>query len=280
MKVAVALSGGGFGGIAFLGVKKALFEWGLDVTALAGTSAGALMAGLWAEDMSVCQLEDMLFAQKPWHWFSIAYGTFVKAMGSEWSGEQFEVSHLLHRHPYEQFLQSHFQNKTFDDLPIPLFMPATDLISQKEILFGRNESQGSFLDKVYMAATPVRQAILASSAFPGLFAPVPLGSYLLADGGIVDDLPGDLLATAGYTTVLSIRVFSSTYDGRKSNFWQNFMRGAEIMQGRLIAKQNKGHLLIEIELPDLWVTSANVHQLINCGYEGMQQEKKRILEWF
>jgi len=89
------------------------------------------------------------------------------------------------------------RDKTFDELKIPLYIVATDLISGEEIIF----DQG-----------PVAEAVRASMSVIGVFEPAQVAGRFLIDGGSVNPVPTQLLADRGTSIILASNVIPSLED--------------------------------------------------------------------
>ncbi len=166
--MAIALGGGGARGYAHIGVLAELQERGYQVTRIAGTSMGAIVGALYA---------------------SGHLDTFT-----DWVSElrtQREVLRLMDpnlRGPstvrIERVLQRVAEIIGFpriDDLPIPFTAVAADLWTRREVWFQEG---------------PINPAIRASIAMPGVFPPVVLNGRLLVDGGVLNQVPVSVLASA------------------------------------------------------------------------------------
>jgi NTE family protein len=160
MGVALALGGGGARGYAHIGVIRELQERGCQIIAVAGTSMGAVIGGLHAAGRLDAYVDwvgglsqrDVLRLMDP----SIKAPGVIRAekvMG--------RVATLL-------------EGARIEDLPIPYTAVATDLVAQREVWFQEG-----------LLATALR----ASVAIPSLIAPVVVDGRLLADGGLMNNLP-------------------------------------------------------------------------------------------
>ncbi len=167
MRIALALGSGGARGWAHIGVLDVLTEHGHEVVALAGTSAGALVGGLFAagklpefsEWVTALTQRDVLLLLDP----VIGGAGMIRA--------QRVVDHVA----------TILDDARIEDLPIPFTAVATDLEAQREVWF----EHGS-----------VASAIRASIAIPSLITPVVLHGRLLADGGLMNPVPMDPLSGA------------------------------------------------------------------------------------
>jgi NTE family protein len=162
MEITLALGGGGVRGLAHIGVIRCLEKAGVHIRAIAGTSAGAICGALYANGCNPEQIETLF--------------------------QQLNPAHLLNRLPQDgpsllglagviHALQRELDDCTFDHLKIPFACTAVDIFTMQEIVL----RQGHVLE-----------AVLASSAVPGIFPPRIIGDYQLIDGGILDPVPVSL----------------------------------------------------------------------------------------
>ena len=151
MKTALVLSGGGYRGIAHIGVLKAMEEAGLAPDMIAGTSAGAVVGALYSYGVST---EHMLKFFKGLQLLS--FGNYAFGKPGWVDPDNF----------YEAFREL-LPEDDFGSLRIPLQVTATDILTGKLEIF----SQG-----------PLIRPLLASAAFPGFFAPVEIGKGYYVDG--------------------------------------------------------------------------------------------------
>jgi predicted acylesterase/phospholipase RssA/CRP-like cAMP-binding protein len=155
--------GGGFArGVAHLGILRALSELGITHDAIGGTSMGSLIAALHLCGLREEDLYPMLLAQG-----KSALRDFT-----------FPMVALLSGRKVREILEPLVGDKRMEDLWLPVFFVATNLTR------GRIE----VLDR-----GPVLDALLASSRVPGMFPPVARGTDLLVDGGLVNNVPADVM---------------------------------------------------------------------------------------
>lgn len=205
--VGVAFGGGGARGLAHVGVIRWLEEHHIPIDVAAGTSMGALVAGFFATGMSAAELEallaemdwDELFASSDFQHKNIrrkddarsypsrlAFGLKggLHAPAAPNSGQQ--VGLLLNR-----IAAPYYALATFDDLPTPLRVVAVDLLSATTVV----------LDRGSLAV-----AMRASMSVPGIFPPVELDGRVLVDGGVLNNLPADVVRAAGARHVIAVNV--------------------------------------------------------------------------
>jgi NTE family protein len=170
MKIGLALSGGGVRGIAHIGALKALEEHRLVPSQIAGTSAGAIVGGLYA---SGCSPEKVLDFFKTVNPFSITNYAVNKP--------GFVNTEKLHT-----FFKEFLPNDSFGSLKIPLSVTATNVLDGSLKIF----TEG-----------PLINAILASAAFPGIFTPVKIEDTYYVDGGTLNNFPVDLVKKDNDTVI-------------------------------------------------------------------------------
>jgi NTE family protein len=176
---ALALGGGGARGVAHIAVLDALDEMGVAPAAIAGTSIGALVGAAYAAGMSGKDIRRHVIAaahnrsETMRRLMAARAGTLADLFSGGWSrATQIDA---------EKFCAQFLPEKVPDDftaLTIPLTVMATDLHRRQEIA---------------IAAGPLRPALAASIAIPGLFRPVNVGGRILIDGGATNPLPFDKL---------------------------------------------------------------------------------------
>jgi len=164
----LALSSGFFGFFAHAGLVCALEEAGLFPLGASGSSAGALIASLWASGRSAMEIRSILFTLKREDFWDPAPG-----LG------------LLRGAKFRRLLGQHMQAHSFESLRFRLAVSACDILAWRTRVF---------------ASGPLIEAVHASCAFPILFQPVFIGGRPYADGGILDR-PGIAgLAHLGHNT--------------------------------------------------------------------------------
>jgi len=194
----LALSGGGARGLVHIGVLKALEAANIPVGFLAGTSMGGVIAAAYAAGMSPADMEHLALEhanlRSLWR---VADPTLPRK--GLFKGEQLEA-----------FFKKYLGEKTFEDLRIPLTLVAVDLNSGREI----HLNQGC-----------LAPAMRATLSIPGLLAPVEMDDMRLVDGGLLNNLPADVVRDMGADVVIGVDVYSDN----TGSFWQH------LSQKRLIA---------------------------------------------
>lgn len=174
---AIAFGGGGARGLAHIHIIEALDELGIRPVAVAGTSIGAIMAAAVASGMTGKQINDYARsilsrrAEVVSRMWSARPGTLSQMVGGL-KVTQFNIERVLHA-----FLPHHIP-QTFEELPIPLQVTATDYFGHHLKVFSGGD---------------LRPALAASAAIPAVFAPVQRDGRTYIDGGMYNPVPFDLL---------------------------------------------------------------------------------------
>lgn len=185
--LAFVLPGGGALAAYQVGVLDALTAAGLRPDRLIGVSAGAMNASLfaWSSDTEgVRQLERIWANVRRRDLLRMHPGRMALALAGK------RASFLDNRHGIA-FLRKHLGARLIEHAPIPLTIITTDLATGRPFILESG-------DVVF--------AIVASSAFPGVFPPVVLAGHTLIDGGVVADVPLDVAAELGMASVVVITV--------------------------------------------------------------------------
>ncbi|MBO8157861.1 MAG: patatin-like phospholipase family protein [Bacillaceae bacterium] len=179
----VSLGGGSLRGAAHIGALQEMIQQNYFITHIAGTSAGALIGGLFACGIQPNQMGEILesLSIRKHMDFSLNRKGFLK-------GERI----------YQTLLKL-TDGRHFSDLEIPFSVVCVDLNSRKAEIINEGE---------------VARALRASIAIPGIFSPVEMGDKLLADGYIINNNPADVVKKMGADRVIAIRVLSSKSQSR------------------------------------------------------------------
>ena len=207
-RIGLALGGGSARGLAHIGVLQWLEEHRIPVDMVAGTSMGGLVGGAYATGRSPNELVDMVNALD-WNLMFLGDVPFdLKDFRRKEDRRQFPVrfelglkggltipSGLDPGHQVGLFLSRiaypYAAPLSFDELPIPFRAVATDLEEAEVVVL----EQGS-----------LSRALRATMAIPGVFAPVELNGRFLADGGLLNNVPVDVLKALGADHVIAVDV--------------------------------------------------------------------------
>ena len=208
-KVGLVLSGGGARGAAHIGVLKMLEAQRIPVDAIAGTSMGAVVGGLYASGLSSSEIEALIDSPEWRSAFAETVPRRLESFRRKTEDQRYLVKLPLglnagrFRLPRglvsPQAVMQLLRRATlpvasvarFDDLPTRYRAVSTDLESGESVVL-----EGGDL------ATAMR----ASSSAPGVFAPIELDGRLLVDGGLADNLPVEVARSMGVDVLIVVDV--------------------------------------------------------------------------
>lgn len=219
---ALALSGGGARGLAHIAVIEALDEMAIRPVAVAGTSIGAVVGAAYASGMCGKDIRRHVVAlahdrgETMRRLVAARAGTLADLFaGAFGDAAQIDAEKLC-----ALFLPDAIP-ADFSDLAIPLVVTATDL-------HGRQE--------VSLTAGPLRPALAASIAIPGLVRPVAVDGRILIDGGAVNPLPFDRLrGRADYVAAVDAMRTPATLRADIPGAWESVVTALHIMGGAIVA---------------------------------------------
>ena len=177
-RIGLALGSGGARGWAHVGVLRRLQEMNVPIDCVAGTSIGAIMGAVFAANR-LDVLEDL---SRQLDWRRVAM-LFVEV--------NFPRAGLLTGKRIRQLLQEIVRVQRIEDLSIPFAAVAANLRTGEQVVFTR----GGVVD-----------AIRASIAIPGIFVPALHEGQHLVDGGTINPVPVDVVASMGADIVIAVDV--------------------------------------------------------------------------
>lgn len=215
----LALGGGWARGIAHIWVIRRLEELKQTPIAVSGTSMGAIIATLYALGKTSDDMERILESIK---WLKLIDFDMKK-----W---------LIKGVKIEKFLDHIFGNTTFADTKIPLFITSTDVDTGEKVIF---------------TEWLLSHAVRASIGIPWVFSPFSHENHSLVDGGLVNNLPIEILPLGHVIAVSAMRDLSRKIHFKHSLFsldWQKtiFSNGYNILQKTIdiMLSQNEARSVI------------------------------------
>lgn len=175
--VGVVLSGGGARALAHVGVIAALLEAGVRIDRFGGSSMGAFVSALFATGASAQDVRDVLHREL--------------ARARPFADYTIPRNALIRSHRGNRMFRRVFGDLTVEELPYDWFGVTSDLLTAQTVVHGRG---------------PVRHVVGASMSLPGLAPPMPWAGRLLVDGGVLNNLPVDVMAAREEGPVIAVEV--------------------------------------------------------------------------
>lgn len=246
-KIGLCLSGGGTKGFSYIGAFKAFEEHSITFDMVAGTSVGSLFGALYASGFTSSQMAKI--------------ATNVKTSDFRKSKLGFLPSKM---DTMAENLNAVLPIKRMEELKIPYFAVACNLRTGKEVRL----NEGNLIT-----------AITGSCAIPGVFYPVKHKDMLLIDGGVVNNIPVDVLKENGCDIVVTIDCNSTRGGGTSSDsLITQFITSIGIT---MVNNSKKGLELSDVIIkPDTKRFNSlkinNVNQLIEAGYIATKEAIEEI----
>ena len=196
----LALGGGAARGFAHVGVIQVLEEAGLRPQFITGTSAGSLVAAIYASGKNATQLQQVA-------------ETMDEAGIADWTLPLFGRG-MLRGEALARYVNTQVGGALIENFPLPLGIVATDLHSGQPILFRRGDT-----------GTAVR----ASSAVPAVFQPVKIGEREYVDGGLVSPIPVRFARQMGAELVIGVDISADPQGNRANDTLQILLQTFAIM---------------------------------------------------
>ncbi len=190
MGIGIAFAGGGIRGIAHVGVLKALEENNIKIEAIGGTSAGSIVAALYAMGYKPYYIY-VLFKKYAQDIINIGNSSIVNGIGNFVKTKKIGIAGLNDGTLLEKMfneLATRKKMKVVADIKMPLVIPAVDIAEAKEYIFTNCAPRNNVNDE-YITEISIGKAIRASSSFPAYFCPCEYKNHIFMDGGVLDNTP-------------------------------------------------------------------------------------------
>ena len=285
-KVGLVLSGGAARGLAHVGVLKALEEQGIHIDAIAGTSMGAVIGGLYASGYKIDELEKLALSIDWQEALSDAPEREDVPFRRKQDDRDFLVKQKLSFRDdgslglplgviqgqnlallLESLLAHSSDIRDFDKLPIPFRAVATDIVNGEKVVFRKGH---------------LPQVIRASMSIPAVFAPVEINGQLLVDGGMVDNIPVDVAREMGVDIVIVVDIGTPLRGRKQLNTVFDILNQSITLMTRSnsevqLASLNSDDILIQPALASYGATDfGRSLDIINAGYRATQVLEKRL----
>jgi NTE family protein len=200
LKIAFVGSGGAARGIAHLGVLKACEEVGIVPTIFVGTSAGAVVAATYGQDIPLDVLLDAY--RLPWRRRHNGPRLYMRTfMGAPSARDLLDPGYLLSgvfsMNRLERYLERFLPENDFARIDNQILVTAVDVDSGERVVFGRG----------HRTDVPISKAVAASCSVPGLFRPMKVGDQYLMDAEVKRTLSLDLAINAGANVIIISNVY-------------------------------------------------------------------------
>lgn len=237
-RLGLALGGGAARGFAHIGVIQVLEEAGIKPDLVVGTSAGSLVAALYANGKTSAELANLAL-------------TMDEGAITDWA---FPSRGLIRGEALARFVRDQTGNKLIEQMKMPLGIVATDLDSGAGMLFQRGDT-----------GTAVR----ASSSVPAVFQPVKIGDREYVDGGLVSPVPVRYARQMGAEMVIAVDI-SSPPDGAATDGTMKLLLQTFAIMGKSINRFELREADVVVRPPLIGVSSADFTSRVRAIRSGRE----------
>ncbi len=281
VKLGIALSGGGIRGIAHAGVLKALEDNNIKVDIIGGTSAGSLVASLYAMGYSPYYIY-ILFKRYSKELVQINTGPIISGIGNFMmnkknnfkglkSGKNIEA--IYNRIAYKKGIRK------INQIEMPIVIPTVDIANSKEYVITNKIPDSEKNNEQYITDITVGKAVRASSSFPAVFTPCEFKEHAFMDGGALDNVPVFEVKKQGADKVIAVK-FDADPITEDSNIMDIVMKTIDIM-GSKISEESLEMSDIVLNVYTDKVGLLDVAKLDSCykyGYDCVIENLDKIKE--
>lgn len=285
-KIGLVLSGGAARGLSHIGVLKALEEQGVRIDAIAGTSMGAVIGGLYASGYSIAELEKLATTLDWQQALSDAPPRKDVPFRRKQDDRDFLVKQklsfrddgslglplgVIQGQNLSLLLESKLAHtadiRDFDKLPIPFRAVATDITTGEKVIFRRGH---------------LPQVIRASMSIPAVFAPVELDGRLLVDGGMTDNIPLDVVRDMGVDLAIVVDIGTPLRNRKQLATVVDVLNQSITLMTRRnseeqLASLRREDILVQPPLASFGVTDfGRAQDMIDAGYRATRALDPRL----
>jgi NTE family protein len=238
LNLGIALGGGGLRGAVHIGFLEVLLKNNIKPDIIAGTSAGALVAGMLASGISPYQMQGLILEQQKLISKIVAHRLNLIPSG------------LIKGNKLEFLIKGLTQSKKFNDLNPKIAIVSTDINNGMPVIFTSEKLAASSSQKnaVFITDSYVYEAIRASISIPGIFQPKKINNHTLVDGGLVSNVPADVLKFMNVKNIIAVNLSFAVIEEKKlDSIPEILLQSVDIMGERISKNIIKQYADIAIE---------------------------------
>lgn len=264
MKIGLALSGGAMKGAAHIGVIQALIENEIDFEIIGGTSAGSIVASLYAMGYTTSEMlklfnffAKIVMKNSPTYTRPNGKRGLTISAGGFLSGENISFA-INEAAKYKKISKMSDLNKT-------ILITAVDIDTSKKYVFTNSEALQGI---EYIRNGRIDMAVRGSCSYPGIFAPCTYMNHKFVDGGILDNIPVNEVKKAGADFVIAVK-FALNKKLKATGIHGVTMKSMDIIYENAAKIEVKdADYLLNIDTKDatLWDVK-KINDLYRYGYE-------------
>jgi predicted acylesterase/phospholipase RssA/CRP-like cAMP-binding protein len=214
IQIGLALGGGAARGMAHLGVLKALGQHGIYIDMVAGTSAGAMTGTLYATGLDPEHITRFFTTdlQPPWFFRRLPDGGY------------WYLLHKYRQHKFDPMLRKYLGQARLEQLVVPVFTVTVDLVEGEALVSGAGDAADKILESINL---------------PPLALPIMQSGQAFVDGGLLNNIPADVLVAKGCNFVIASTVTAKLEKAfGRPQAKRRWFRGRDVSTLKVIMRQN------------------------------------------
>jgi NTE family protein len=229
-KLGLALGGGGLKGLAHIGVLQALEHHGVRPELVSGTSAGSIIAALYACGLNADEMADMVKQLQPEDYLDYNIrGLIMYAIGLLLPEKHWPLQGMIKGRRLEKLVFKWTSGKSLSQIKMPIAIISCDINSGLEAVFCNRDIPNGQRKVRLLRQALLSEAVRCSTAIPATFEPRRFGKLLMVDGGLRSMVPVWVQIAMGAEYVLAIDLGQDQYYSDISGIPSLISRSLEIL---------------------------------------------------
>jgi NTE family protein len=226
----LALGGGGLKGLAHIGVLQILNNNGIKPAFISGTSAGSIIAALYASGLSPYQIEEAVTRLTPVDYLDYnILGVIKYCLNLLIPGYKYSLDGIVVGDKIEKLVYRLTGGKKLLDIDLPLAIISCDIDSGRKIIFTNMSLDINDKDIMIIKDALLSEAVRSSISIPITFQPKHFMGMQMVDGGLKDIVPVMVNKWMGADYILAINLGTETYQTKVEGIIEIISRTLSIM---------------------------------------------------
>ncbi len=279
MALGLVLSGGGIKAGAHIGVLKALHENGIKPDVVSGTSAGAIVAGLYAYGYTPEEI-GLIGNRLAKRYYDVDYPGILSSIFSFMCQGTLTIDGLIKGNIIESYMHRLTKGTKIRDAKIPVAITAVDINNTNIVVFTSCMERLLWRDDfLFVTDSSFAEAIRASIAIPGVFKPKIYRNMRLVDGGIRANLPVEIVRRIGAEKVIAVNLSYSGYPvPGVSDILEISLQAIELMVFQITRPSiESANIIISPVIHEVKQREmGKIDYIIDCGYRATKSIMPKI----
>jgi len=228
--IGLALGGGGLRGMAHIGVLQVLWDNGLKPQYISGTSAGSIIAALYACGITPYQMQAIVLRLSSADYLDYnLIGTIKYLISLVCPAYQASLEGIFRGDKLEKLVYELTDGKKLSEAQIPLGIIACDINSGRKVIFTNQEMEIERSDVLLVRDAFISEAVRSSVSIPVTFVPKNFDGLKMVDGGLKEIVPSSVVKIMGAEYILSVNLGQEMYDSQVEGIPQIVSRTISIL---------------------------------------------------